>query len=300
MLAFCCLLVSIKSLAGNKIDSIGIENSNNKKLILHKVEAKESYYSIARKYNVSPQSILNYNKEKALQIGIIIKVPTSLPFELNTNVKTETPQSNQTAELPIVEYKVGIKETLFAIAKKFNTTVDDIKSINNLRTNSLSVGQIIKVRYGVNANKYTPPTQVQIPVPIILPKTKDTTVTDSGINASERLRLPPAKYGLREIDERGVAVSIADQNLDGSKMLALHRTAPIGTVVKITNPMSGKSTFAKVVGKFSENESTKDVIIVVTKATAKLIGALDNRFQVSIVYGIPIILPTVINVPSEE
>ena len=70
-------------------------------------------------------------------------------------------------------------------------------------------------------------------------------------------------------------------------MLALHQTAPIGTVIKITNPMTGKSTFAKVVGKFTQNESSKDAIIVVTKATADLIGALDKRFQATLIYGVP-------------
>jgi rare lipoprotein A (peptidoglycan hydrolase) len=70
-------------------------------------------------------------------------------------------------------------------------------------------------------------------------------------------------------------------------MLALHQTAPIGTVIKITNPMTGKSTFAKVVGKFTQNESSKDAIIVVNKATANLIGALDKRFQVTLIYGVP-------------
>jgi rare lipoprotein A (peptidoglycan hydrolase) len=70
-------------------------------------------------------------------------------------------------------------------------------------------------------------------------------------------------------------------------MLALHQTAPIGTVIKITNPMTGKSTFAKVVGKFTQNESSKDAIIVLTKAIANLIGTLDKRFQVTLIYGVP-------------
>ncbi|HEY0899639.1 MAG TPA: peptidoglycan-binding protein, partial [Sphingobacteriaceae bacterium] len=78
-----------------------------------------------------------------------------------------------------------------------------------------------------------------------------------------------------------------DESIDDNKMLALHRTAPIGTIIKITNPMSNKTTFAKVVGKYIDNEATKDVIIVVNKATADLIGALDKRFQVTIVYGVP-------------
>jgi rare lipoprotein A (peptidoglycan hydrolase) len=70
-------------------------------------------------------------------------------------------------------------------------------------------------------------------------------------------------------------------------MIALHQTAPIGTIIKITNPMTQKSTFAKVVGKFAENESTKGVIILLTKTAAELLGALDKRFQVNLVYGVP-------------
>ena len=84
-----------------------------------------------------------------------------------------------------------------------------------------------------------------------------------------------------------IAICISDESFDGSQMLALHRTAPIGTVIKITNPMTQKSTFAKVVGKFTENESTKNVIIVLTKAVADLVGALDKKFQVNLTYGVP-------------
>jgi hypothetical protein len=41
-----------------------------------------------------------------------------------------------------------------------------------------------------------------------------------------------------------------------------------------------------VVGKITDNETTRDAIIVVNKATADLIGALDQRFQVTLVYGL--------------
>jgi hypothetical protein len=131
-----------------------------------------------------------------------------------------------------------------------------------------------------------PPPAIPVDVPKLESRTVSTSV-DSSKSASERLKLPVARYGLREVNEKGVAIWISDENLDGTKMLALHQTAPIGTVIKITNPMTGKSTFAKVVGKFTQNESSKDAIIVVTKATADLIGALDKRFQATLIYGVP-------------
>jgi LysM repeat protein len=270
--------------ASASIDSINVEELNGFKNIVHKVEAKESYYSIARKYSVNPQSIIQFNNNRSLQIGTIIRVPTERPFK---ELKTDKTQPISGSKLPVIDYKVGPREYLGLIARKFNTTVDDLKALNNLSGNSLAIGQIIKVPYGtapIEQLAPSPPARIDTPV---ISSVNQPTQIDSSKNASDRLKLPPARYGLREVNERGVAVWIADENLDGTKMLALHQTAPIGTVVKITNPMTGKSTFAKIVGKFTENESTKDVIIVVTKAAADLIGVMDKRFQATLVYGVP-------------
>ena len=288
LLSIGSLLFSITSLAAAPVDSIGVENLNGKKVIVHKVEPKESYYSISRKYNVSPQSVISFNKNRSLQIGVTVKVPTERAFiterVVNVPVSSKPANGDRTA---VVEYKVGPKETFYSISRKFNTTVDEIKSLNNISGNTLAAGQVLKIRYGTQTAGITPATPVSIPRNMSDGRQDNPTQIDSSINAGDRLRLPPARYGLREVDERGIALWISDESLDGSKMLALHRTAPIGTVIKVTNTMSGKSTFAKVVGKFTENESTRDVIVVITKPTAELIGALDKRFQVNIVYGVP-------------
>ncbi|HYK76552.1 MAG TPA: LysM peptidoglycan-binding domain-containing protein [Daejeonella sp.] len=283
LLSICSLTFSLTSLAASApIDSIGVENSQGKKTIIHKVAPKESYYSISRMYNVSPQSVINFNNNVSLQIGATIKVPTDRPF---TN---ESPKNSQNVAGSIIEYKVGPKETLYSISKRFNTSVENIQKLNNLNGTSLAEGQILKIAQGNNNNQITPPPPVALQNPATMTgRQEKPTSIDSSVNASDRLKLPPSRYGLREVDERGVALWISDEDLDNTKMLALHRSAPIGTVIKITNPMTGKSTFAKVVGKFTENESTKDVIIVLTKATADMVGALDKRFQVNLVYGVP-------------
>ena len=288
VLSLCFIILTCTASASIKIDSISVENLSGKKNIVHKVEAKENYYSIARKYNVSPQSIIQFNSNRTLQIGTIIRVPTERPFNEPQTQKTsnEKPINAQGSKMAIVEYKVGPREYLIVIARKFNTTVEDLKALNNLTSNNLAVGQIIKVPYGTASEQIAPPLAAPLNFPNADSRNSPTQI-DSSLNASERLKLPPARYGLREVDERGVAIWISEENLDGTKMLALHQTAPIGTVVKITNPMTGKSTFAKVVGKFTQNESTKDAIIVITKAAAALIGAIDKRFQATLAYGVP-------------
>lgn len=274
--------------ANASIDSVGVENLNGKKNIVHKIEAKETYFSLGRKYNVTPKSIIQFNNNKSLQIGSIIKIPTDRPFiiDITTN-STKELTSNQAVTTNTTEYKVGPREYLYSIARKFNTTVEQLKALNNLTSNNLSIGQIIKIPSSVTNTEQI---ITQTSTPELNQETVNITpaiLTDSIQNASERLKLPVARYGLREVNERGIAVSIADENLNETKMLALHQTAPIGTVIKITNPMTGKSTFAKVVGKFTQNELSKDAIIVVNKATANLIGALDKRFQVTLIYGVP-------------
>ena len=288
VLSLCFVVVFFTANASIKIDSISVENLNGKKTIVHKVEAKETYYSIGRKYNVTPQAIIQFNSNRTLQIGTILRVPTERPYAAAPPVPNQTAsQNSQTApsKMAVIDYKVGPREYLIAIARKFNTTVEDIKTLNNLTSNNLAIGQIIKIPYGT-ATEITPPLAARIDTPRVESRTSSTEI-DSNMNAIDRLKLPPARYGLREVDQRGVAIWISDENLDGTKMLALHQTAPIGTIIKITNPMTGKSTFTKVVGKFTQNESTRDAIIVITKATADLVGALDKRFQATIVYGVP-------------
>ena len=43
-------------------------------------------------------------------------------------------------------YAVSPKDTLYSISKKFNLSVDDIKKLNNMTDNALTIGQTLKIR----------------------------------------------------------------------------------------------------------------------------------------------------------
>ena len=45
----------------------------------------------------------------------------------------------------IITYTVVKGDTLYSIANKYNVTVDEIKKLNNLTTNNLSINQILKI-----------------------------------------------------------------------------------------------------------------------------------------------------------
>ena len=91
------------------------------------VQKGDSLYQIAKRYNTTTDKLKNINNltSTLLSIGQQLKVPkTTEDYFLYTVVKGDS---------------------LYQIAKKNNTTVNDIKSINNLVSNTLSIGQKLKI-----------------------------------------------------------------------------------------------------------------------------------------------------------
>jgi LysM repeat protein len=309
---------SISVFARPLADSVGVENHDGKKVILHKLDPKDNFYSIGRRYNVSPKAIMKFNPNAKMSIGNIIKVPTDRPFVETAPavVKTNPAHQNKPVQQPAenksqqqqpvqqqqsqpantttdnsvpTQYKVSAGETLYAISKRFNTTVEDIINLNGLKSNSISPGQVLLVKSNTATPASAEPAQTQATTqnqpnqnqqiqPVVA--TRDSTSPDSSHHINNA-----NKFGIYEKDEKGVATWMDDDGLDPNKMLVLHRTAPIGTVIKITNVMTNRTTYAKVVGRFTDNQQTQDVIIVMTKNVATALGALDKRFQVNLSYG---------------
>ena len=89
------------------------------------VKAGDNLYSIANKYNVSVDELKQINglTSNNLSIGQRIKIP------MKDNIDT----SNY--------YIVKPLDTLYSIANKYNMSVQELKSINNLNTDNLYVGQ---------------------------------------------------------------------------------------------------------------------------------------------------------------
>lgn len=94
-------------------------------VINYTVKKGDSLYQIANKYNTSVSAIMKLNNltSNTLNIGQVLKIPSV---------------SNGNATMT---YVVKKGDSLYSIAKKFNTTVDSIKKKNNLKSNTLSIGK---------------------------------------------------------------------------------------------------------------------------------------------------------------
>lgn len=269
-----------RNAAATPRDSIGVEIENGQKIIVHRLEAKETYFGLSRRYGIPVKDIITANKNKPLKVGYIIRIPAGAAPAASSSGST-TSENNSAPELvpdlqpgEYTQYKVGQGETLFTISKRFVISVETIKRANGLTSDQIKAGTILKVPH----NEIPPPA----------PRVSDVFVTDSAMtDSAAAVNIPPNRFGLHEATEKGIGVWIDDFTQGSGSMLALHRVLPVGTVIKITNPMTGRTALVKVVGKFADNAETKDAIIVISKSAASLIGVLDRRFQVEISYGAP-------------
>lgn len=74
--------------------------------------------------------LMEYNNlgTTLLSVGQVLKIPTK---------QTTTPQETT--------YVVKSGDSLYSIARKYNTTVNDLMKYNNLTNNLLSIGQTLKI-----------------------------------------------------------------------------------------------------------------------------------------------------------
>ncbi|NJB81515.1 glucosaminidase domain-containing protein [Wenyingzhuangia aestuarii] len=112
------------------VDDLKHEAKRRKKLNrkgVHTVKNEDTLYSISREYNISVEELkaLNNLSDHIIHKGDELK--------LRSNAKREH------------YHTVEKKETLYSISKEYDTTVEELKKMNNLRTNDLSIGQELRV-----------------------------------------------------------------------------------------------------------------------------------------------------------
>lgn len=107
------------------------------------VQRGDSLWSIANRFGVTVDDLIQANNLSSinLQIGDRLRIPS--PSE-----EIVPPPTEQT-------YTVRSGDSLWSIAKQFNTTVDALKAANNLTTNTLQIGQVLTIPSSNTPPNYT-------------------------------------------------------------------------------------------------------------------------------------------------
>ncbi|GAB5525712.1 MAG: hypothetical protein Roseis2KO_35840 [Roseivirga sp.] len=281
-------------------DSLGVERKGDQILVLHKVKSGQTLYSLSRRYGTSVKSIRDENGglSTGLKVGQTLKIPygkevkEAAPAAIATDAKIHT---------------VGKGETLFSISRQYGLKVDQLKTLNKLTSNALALGQKLVIEAGTPVPvQETKPVEVaptEVPVTTdnreglvgaepekqeaaIDTATNEAFVVDTVSAEIEIAIEEPATYEgtpFKEVVEEGVAELIEEEE-PSKKFLALHKTAKVGTVIKIRNLKNDLTVYVRVVGQIPDTSDNENVLIKINKRAYDQLKALDPRFMAELSY----------------
>jgi hypothetical protein len=275
------LLFSLNLVAkATTLDSLGLKKENNKTFLLFKVGPKQSLFSILKRYNLSLTEFKSANTEIEIPVktGEIVYIPLHYLEESSTppKVAEEKVVNDKVIDTP-KEAKIHIvapKQGLLSVANLYKVTMAELRKWNNLTTDRLQEGQRLIV---------TDPSESKSSIAVdkssLLPA-KTETKTDAA-PVTEPVSKEKGPEDIKKKIETGIA-ELIDVPDNSGKFLALHRSAPVGTLVLVKNLTNNQSIWVKVIGRLPSGDS-KVIIKLSPKAFEKL-NAVDKRVRAEISY----------------
>lgn len=284
-------LLLIAQTAWSQTDSLGIERQGDQVFVVHKVLAQQTLYSLSRRYKTTVSEINKANPVLAngLQVGQTLKIPYG--------GEIISPDSEVRAEVETITHRVKAGETLFSIARKYDVQVSEVKSWNNLSSNAINLNQALEIRRKVlvPVEKETAeateeqvtsrPKAVNTPDSVLVAKDpfeeKDSKEQDTVEQAPEVTSYPGTPFEPIEIE--GLA-QVIEESEPSNKFFALHKTAKVGTVIKVKNLMNDLTVYVRVIGSIPETSENQDIIIKLNQRAYDHLKAVDKRFRVQLNY----------------
>lgn len=280
----------------------------DKEYSLHRVAPSETFYSIAKTYDVLVDSLKAVNRMDStatLHPGDLLIIP--LYASKKADIGSVVPSSPEQYIIHVV--KTG--ETLYSIVRKYSyTTLDVIKKLNGLGTNDVQIGQQLKIPKPGDQGLYTPPKIDSLSgVGVVQQSIDSAALFDPGmftgieedVDSSSQSMISAPGYDVAMLEgltlqfeqedslyanaevTRGAALWLDDPSEQNQqKFYALHKSVPMGAVIQVRNLMNDRVVFVKVIGKLPESSQNKNVIIQLSGAAAKYLNVLDNKFLVEV------------------
>lgn len=113
--------------------------------IRHRVERGESLYALSRKYKTTIAEIRRVNQIRGsiLQIGQMVLIPSLKPQR--SNLPLISAQAKRKPEPEQIHYRVRQGDSLYRIARRFDTSVDALKRTNDIHR-YIYPGQMIRIQ----------------------------------------------------------------------------------------------------------------------------------------------------------
>jgi LysM repeat protein len=293
-----------------------VHSEGGKLFINHTVAPKENFYSIGRLYNITPKEIAPFNG-LSLNSGLEINQEIKIPL-LSGNFAQQGTAAGDEVFVPLY-HTVAQKEGLYRIGQNFNKiSVNDLKTWNNLSSESISSGQMLvvgflRVKAGQSALAAqgikkigggvasAPPPAVSRPVAqaesspaVTVPaeersakavQTVQHTSPDSNAEGTgffkSSYREQSASFNAFKSQMGVGAVFKSTSGWQDAKYYALMNNITPGTIVRITNANNNRIIFAKVLGELPPGKENDGLLIRISNAAAAELKISDKEPQFS-------------------
>jgi len=136
-------------------EKVTVNNNDAPEFIQHKVEKKQTLFSISRKYNVSQEEVIKYNPgiEKGLREGIVLQIPKER--KKNNNIEKERVRDAQPTDDSknvskqennnYIIHEIIANETLFSLGRLYKVKVIDIIRLNPGSAIRFAIGTQLRI-----------------------------------------------------------------------------------------------------------------------------------------------------------
>ncbi len=130
----------------NKVDAVKMPVANNG---FYTVQDGDVLGNIASIYNCTVDDLKTWNNltdnliKPGQQLKVKAPVKTKTASQTQNTTKTTTQTTNTTK---VIYHTVQKGDTLWSIASKYNISIDELKKNNNIKNNSLVVGEKLKIK----------------------------------------------------------------------------------------------------------------------------------------------------------
>lgn len=243
--------------------------TNGEKVVEHRMEARQTLYSLARFYGISVEELYWYNpglKDQVVALGQVVQVPVP-----NAAIKRYKEKGFVVKDHAPIFYVVRKGDTMYRISRVyFRMPADTIQKRNGLHSDVIKEGQALFVGW-MHVNG----------VPEELRKSGGSPLERGSAALGKLYRMEAGAK--KEVNEQGKAFWQKHSRED-SNLYALHRDAPLNSIIMVTNPMNGGVVFVKVIGRLPDTVYEKEVVVVLSPMAAKYLGAQDTRFFARVKY----------------
>ncbi|RPE09356.1 LysM peptidoglycan-binding domain-containing protein [Chitinophaga lutea] len=269
--------ISIPLSKNNFIQSKDAQNGAGLRPVYHKVAEKETLYRIHVRYDKVPlDNVRQWNrftgdgvqKDAYLIVGFVkgngqSAVLASAPAPVPAPPAARTEPAIEPAAKPVAKTQPAEPETTKPVVVKSQPAEPETKPVPRSQTAEPETKPVAEAPRETSVGR-TP------------------SIPEGGF---EQIYQQQTNNGRSVVTEKGPGTWFRSNAVVGSgKYYALHNTAPRGTIVKVTNPLTGRSIYAKVLDAIPQLKSNANLIIKLSDAAQDALGINEGRFYCELSY----------------